>query len=99
MDAKDKLEAQNQFKQPTISSFALKEQSSIEIFFIHIYAVLYKRFWWSLRDFKALLCSLFCPVLLSGMALGLLTIQIATNQPNISLSTNNWYSNINDINI
>ena len=97
MDAKDKLEAQNQFKQPTISDFALQEKSAFSIFFIHIYAVLFKRFFWSIRDYKALLCSLFCPVILSGMALGLLTIQIATNQPNIELSTTNWYDSVSDV--
>ncbi len=68
MDAKDKLEAQNQYKQPTISGFALKDQKSFEIFFIHIYAVLYKRFWWSLRDFKALLfIILSCIIIRDGV--------------------------------
>eukprot|EP01084_Bolivina_argentea_P011948 22379_1 len=88
MDENDKHAAQDQFKQPgNVSTFALQNQNAFQIFFIHVYAVLYKRFWWSIRDFKALVCSLFCPVVLSGMALGLLTITIASNQPEIQLST------------
>ena len=100
MDENAKKDAQNQFKQPTVSTFALQDQNAFQIFFIHVYAVLYKRFWWSIRDFRALFCALFCPVVLSGMALGLIGIQIATNEPEIQLSTvPGFYDNAGDIKI
>ena len=91
MNEKDKIDAQRQFAKPEISSFALKDQNAFQIFFIHVYAILYKRFWWAMRDFKGLVCSLFCPVTLSSLSLALLAIEIATNQPNLELSTTNWY--------
>eukprot|EP01083_Nonionella_stella_P193084 713453_1 len=94
MNALNKLRAKTQFKKPTISTFQLQDQKASQIFFIHLFAVLYKRFWWSLRDFKALLCSLIMPVALSSMALSLLNIQIVTIEPNIELSTADWYDSM-----
>ena len=43
MDDKDKKDAQLQFAQPELSSFALQDQKRYLTFFIHIYAILYKK--------------------------------------------------------
>eukprot|EP01084_Bolivina_argentea_P142149 249724_1 len=100
MNAADRKAAKAEFA-PTaqISTFALQDRNSFQIFWIHVYAVLYKRFWWSIRDFKALVCALFCPVILSSMALGLMTIQIATTQPRIDLTTAEWHTHPEDVSI
>ena len=45
------------FEQPT---FQLKEQSELLIFLEHFFAILYRRWFWGIRDFRALCCQFQC---------------------------------------
>eukprot|EP01084_Bolivina_argentea_P163656 284676_1 len=65
------------FDQP---EFKLDNRNALWIFVMHIYAILYKRFWWSVRDFTGLICQIILPV-------GLVCIIFATMSKPLDLTT------------
>ena len=60
-DDDDEYEAFDDYKfeQP---DFQLENRNFCWIFIIHFYAIMYKRFWWSIRDVKGILCQVILPV-------------------------------------
>eukprot|EP00486_Rosalina_sp_Unknown_P000997 CAMPEP_0201566782 /NCGR_PEP_ID=MMETSP0190_2-20130828/6860_1 /ASSEMBLY_ACC=CAM_ASM_000263 /TAXON_ID=37353 /ORGANISM="Rosalina sp." /LENGTH=1780 /DNA_ID=CAMNT_0047985985 /DNA_START=1581 /DNA_END=6920 /DNA_ORIENTATION=- len=76
------------FEQPT---FQLKEQSELLIFLEHFFAILYRRWFWGIRDFRALCCQVLLPGYFAAVGLAILKLTTSVNNPNLVLSTNQWY--------
>eukprot|EP01083_Nonionella_stella_P193083 713449_1 len=70
------------FPQPT---FQLKQQSEIVIFFEHFYAILYRRWCWSIRDFRALCCQILLPGYFAAVGLILLKMSQSVDNPSLAL--------------
>ena len=79
------------FEQPT---FQLEVRSEISIFFLHIYAILYKMVKWFRRDYMALFWRVFYPVMLSVISIvsTLAALESLENSPTITMNTSLYYT-------
>eukprot|EP01083_Nonionella_stella_P063289 164447_1 len=82
-----------------LDTFELNEVNPCTLFFIHVCAIVYKRFLWSIRDKQALLCTLFCPVIIAlfGFAAGTVKLSQYTAAPALDLHPTNWYPSADEI--
>merc|ERR1719295_2172033 len=78
------------FPQPT---FQLQQQSEIVIFFEHFWAILYRRWFWGIRDFRALCCQILLPGWFAAFGLATLKLYTTTNNPNLVLAVDSIYDN------
>ncbi|ETO31060.1 ATP-binding cassette sub-family A member 3 isoform 2, partial [Reticulomyxa filosa] len=68
------------FAQPT---FRLQDQKECDVLITHCWAIMYKRFWWSLRDARAMLFVIVLPCLLTALNFGVQNLQLAIDYPNL----------------
>eukprot|EP01084_Bolivina_argentea_P040743 75228_1 len=82
------------FPQPT---FQLQEQSEFVIFFEHFFAILYRRWFWGIRDFRALCCQVLLPGYFATVGLAILKLTTSINNPSLELA-NQFYGSQAGIN-
>eukprot|EP01083_Nonionella_stella_P122957 370200_1 len=76
------------FPQPT---FQLQYQSEFSIFLEHFWAILYRRWFWGIRDFRALCCQILLPGYFAAVGLIILKLTQTVKNPNLVLSTDQFY--------
>ncbi|ETO27626.1 hypothetical protein RFI_09505 [Reticulomyxa filosa] len=86
-DDEDKENLANIFAQPT---FRLQQQQELSVLLTHTWAILYKRFWWSVRDFRAMFFVIILPCLLVALNFGLQNLGLAIDYPNLVLNVDQW---------
>ena len=65
----------------------------VSIFLLHTWCVMYRRFWWLLRDIRNMICQIAIPGGLAAVGLSLVNLIIQTgNYPELELTVNQWYS-------
>ena len=69
------------------------------IFFRHVYAILYGRFFLAIRDIRSLFCQIILPALFALIGLIVIQLVLNVNNPKIEMSINQWYSSSNDYQI
>jgi len=62
-----------------------EERSQVQLFGYHLYAMLYKKFWWTSRDKRAFCCSFLVPSIILVLGLALMKLPIATSFPERTL--------------
>lgn len=81
----------------------IREKSAMKIFFMHLWALLIKRYIYFKRDIKGLFCEIIIPILIITIGLALTKIDIVADQPAVlyepkifGITPDIWINNGND---
>ncbi|ETO10384.1 hypothetical protein RFI_26991 [Reticulomyxa filosa] len=69
----------------------VKKESEVIVWFRHCWAVMYKRFWWTLRDGRAMFFTIVLPCLLAILTFTIQALTVSVHNPKLVLDVNQWY--------
>ena len=94
LSSTDDIFAQPEFKLgiDTNASFIQRICYEIKVFLLHTWCVIFRRFFWLLRDSRNILCQIIIPGGLAAAGLAVIDLAIPGNNPELELTINQWYS-------